>query len=122
MEAVVNAGHDIGGVISNVALCAIVLVSAANASSVSTPVTVARVDPYLSGGTSRMQYPNVPKLTEECRIWVWFVSVTRRRPKSLITGAEMVTMRRRMLAAKRKKTPILGRLSSYCRDYTCICG
>jgi len=27
MEAVVNAGHDIGGVISNVALCAIVLVS-----------------------------------------------------------------------------------------------
>lgn len=57
------------------------------------------------GGTSRMQWPKVPKMTEELRMLVLLVSITLRIAMSLMTGAEMVVTRRRMEAAKRRKVP-----------------
>lgn len=54
-----------------------------------------------------MQWPKVPKVTEEWRMSVWFVSMTFRMPMSPMTGAEMVVMSRRMEAMKRKATPTL---------------
>jgi hypothetical protein len=61
----------------------------------------------LFGGTSRIQYPKVPKLTDECLIVVSFVKVTRSRPTLSIMGAEIVTIKRRILAVKRRKAPTL---------------
>lgn len=54
-----------------------------------------------------MQWPKVPKVTEELRMSVWLVSITFRMAMSLTTGAEMVVTRRRMEAMKRKVTPTL---------------
>lgn len=52
-----------------------------------------------------MQWPKVPKMTEELRMLVLLVSITLRIAMSLMTGAEMVVTRRRMEAAKRRKVP-----------------
>lgn len=65
---------------------------------------------HCTGGTSRMQWPKVPKMTDEWRMSVWFVSITFRMAMSLMTGAEMVVMRRRMEAMKRNATPTLSNL------------
>jgi hypothetical protein len=60
---------------------------------------------HVIGGTSRMQCPKVPKLTEELRMSVKLVSITFRIGRSVMTGAVMVVTRRRMAAAKRRKVP-----------------
>jgi hypothetical protein len=60
---------------------------------------------YALGATSSTQCPKVPKLIEEWRILELLVNVTFRMPISLMTGAEMVVMRRRIDAAKSKKVP-----------------
>jgi len=57
------------------------------------------------GGTSRIQCPNVPKITEEGRMSVWFVRSTFKIAMSLMTGALMVVTRRRMAATSRKRVP-----------------
>jgi hypothetical protein len=53
-----------------------------------------------------MQWPHVPKVTEECRASVLFVSVTLRIPMSPMTGDEMEVMRRRSEAMNIKATPM----------------
>lgn len=55
---------------------------------------------------SKTQYPNVPNETTECTFSDPFVNLTFRSPISLITGAEMVVMRRRIEDAKRKNVPM----------------
>jgi len=62
---------------------------------------------YFICGTSRTQYPNVPKLTDEWRMCVSFVSVTPRSPTLFIIGAEMVTKSSKMLLMKRRAAPTL---------------
>ena len=62
---------------------------------------------YVTGGTSSIQCPNVPKITDEFRISVLFVSMTLRIAMSLSTGAEMVVMSRRMEARRRNVVPTL---------------
>lgn len=47
-----------------------------------------------------MQWPNVPKVTEE-----ELVNLTLRTEMLLMTGEEMVVMRRRMVAANKKNVP-----------------
>jgi len=47
----------------------------------------------------------VPNVTDEWRISEEFVRVTFRIAMSWMTGAEMVVMRRRIEAAKRRKVP-----------------
>jgi hypothetical protein len=47
----------------------------------------------------------VPKVTDECRIALEFVSVTFSIAKSLTTGAVMVVIRRRTAAAKMRNVP-----------------
>ena len=59
------------------------------------------------GGTSRMQCPKAPNVTDELRMSVKFVSMTLRMAMSPMTGDEMVVTRRRMDAMKMKATPIL---------------
>jgi len=60
---------------------------------------------YLAGATSRMQYPNVPNVTEELRRDDWLVKVTFNMPISWTTGELIVVMRRRIAAANSKKVP-----------------
>lgn len=99
---VVNVGHYIGGVVADVATGAGVMV-----------VTELSVSRGFEGGrlertyalTSRTQYPKVPNETEELWPFVWFVRVTLSILMLLMTGAEMVVMRRRMQAAKMRKVP-----------------
>ena len=57
------------------------------------------------GATSRTQWPNVPKVTDELRISVLLVSMTFKIAISPITGAEMVVMRRRTAEANSRKVP-----------------
>lgn len=57
-----------------------------------------------------MQYPNVPKVMLE--LWCAWVPLFRCTLSKLTlcqTGAEIVVTRRRIEAAKRRKTPILVR-------------
>jgi hypothetical protein len=49
---------------------------------------------YDAGATSRTQWPNVPKVTEECRASDELVRVTLRIPMSPMTGAEIVVIKR----------------------------
>ena len=65
---------------------------------------------HVIGGTSRMQCPKVPKITDEFRMSVLFVSITLRIAISLSTGAEMVVTRSRIEAMRRNTTPTLSRL------------
>jgi hypothetical protein len=53
-----------------------------------------------------MQWPKVPKVTEEWRISVLFVSITLRMPMSPMTGDEIEVTRRRIAAMKMNDTPI----------------
>jgi hypothetical protein len=55
---------------------------------------------YVVGATLRTQWPKVPKVTVEL-----FASLTLRMAMSLITGAEIVVMRRRMEEMKMRATP-----------------
>lgn len=56
--------------------------------------------------TSKTQYPKVPNETTELWESVPFVNLTFMIPMSLMTGAEMVVMRRRMEDAKRRNVPM----------------
>jgi hypothetical protein len=53
-----------------------------------------------------MQWPKVPKVTDEWRMSELLVSITFKIAISCTTGAEMVVIRRRMLAANRRKVPV----------------
>lgn len=56
--------------------------------------------------TSKTQYPKVPNETTELWESVPFVNLTFKIPISLMTGAEMVVMSRRMEDAKRRNVPM----------------
>jgi hypothetical protein len=60
----------------------------------------------VTGATSRTQCPNVPNVTEECRMWVWFVSITFKMAMSPITGAEIVVTRSRIAEKRIRMVPI----------------
>jgi hypothetical protein len=63
----------------------------------------------------------VPNVTEELRMSVKLVSITFRIAKSPTTGAVMVVMRRRMVAAKRRKVPIWWSIPVRCRAILLVC-
>ena len=96
--------HDGSWVVSDDPLVAVVLIG---------PVCAVRYNSSFvgdgtansAGATSRTQWPNVPKVTDELRISDLLVSITFKIPMSVMTGAEMVVMRRRMAAANSRKVP-----------------
>ncbi len=49
----------------------------------------------------------MPNTTDELRIWVLLVSMTFKMAISFTTGAEIVVMRSKIDATKRKRTPTL---------------
>src|SRR5271168_4042483 len=62
---------------------------------------------YWTGGTSRMQWPKLPNVTEELRISVLLVSITLRMAISPMIGEEIVVIKRRMAAMNKRATPTL---------------
>ena len=96
--------HDGGWVVADALLGAVVLVGPVCA--VSQKVSWNSTwETNSAGATSSTQWPNVPKVTDEWRISDLLVSVTFNMAMSLMTGAEMVVMRRRMAAANSKNVP-----------------
>lgn len=61
--------------------------------------------PYSTGATSRTQWPNVPKVTDELRISLLLVSITFKIAISPMTGAEIVVIRRSIADANSRKVP-----------------
>ena len=71
-------------------------------------LTTALIRTYSCGPAARIQYPKVPKLMVE--LWCARVPLLRctfSKPTVFQTGADIVVIRSRIEAAKRKKTPIL---------------
>ena len=106
-------GHDQGRVVANGFWGAPVLISAIHPVSFASP-RQGRLNTYLAGATSRMQWPKVPKVTEELRISLLLVSSTFRMEISGMTGAEMVVIKRRIAEAKRRNVPIWWTIPVLC--------
>jgi hypothetical protein len=102
----VDLSHDQGGVVANALAGAPVLIGPAHAvSCLFSRARRGNQGTYWTGATSRTQWPNVPNVTEELRMSVLLVRVTFKMAISLMTGAEIVVIKRRIAEAKRRKVP-----------------
>lgn len=102
---IVNGGHHVNRVVSNVLASAVILVSAIRDVSIAQYSFSDRGSTYLAGATSSTQCPKVPKVTLECRMSLLLVSITFMIGISWMTGAEMVVINSKIAAAKRRKVP-----------------